>query len=185
MKAVREQNARARAAREEGAAGLIGRHARGSLGRRRYSAKREERTQEELDMKAFEAQMKAVAAENARLQFVREMKAANVLQACGRGQAGRKQVGLLRMRQLDRRADAAAYDVLMAAVAAEVEAMAARRQAQCAVMLQMAVRRWAGRKVLAAKREAHRRRCVETVDAADSRGYSSVVLHRLRCAGCV
>ena len=55
------ENARARAEREEGAAGLIGRNARGRLGRRRFSGKRAERTQMELEMKAFEAQMAAVA----------------------------------------------------------------------------------------------------------------------------
>ena len=81
----------------------------------------------ELEMKAFEAQMAAVAAANARARAENELRAATVLEACGRGYADRKLVGRLKVRQLDRKADAAAYGVLIAEVAAEVARMRAAR----------------------------------------------------------
>ena len=143
-----------RAAREEVAAALLGRVVRGSLGRRRYGAFRERRTEEAAAMAAFEAQMKAVAAENARARAERELQAAMVLEACGRGYADRKLVGRLKVRNLERKADAAAYDVLIEAVRAEVEAMAVARQTRAALMLQMLGRRWAARKNLEARKEA-------------------------------
>ena len=68
-----------------------------------------------------------------------------VLEACGRGYADRKLVGRLKVRQLERKADAAAYEVLIEAVRAEVEAMAVARQTRAALMLQMLGRRWAAR----------------------------------------
>ena len=153
MAEVRAQNARARAEREEGAAGLIGRNARGRLGRRRFSGKRAERTQMELEMKAFEAQMAAVAAANARARAENELRAATVLEACGRGYADRKLVGRLKVRQLDRKADAAAYDVLIAEVAAEIARMRAAREEVAAALLGRVVRGSLGRRRYGAFRE--------------------------------